>query len=82
MTIRIDEIRSLSVKERLRLLGEIWESLSAEPAELPLTAAQRRELDRRVGRSTVETPPRRSRGRRSARVWSGEGSDRSPHSGG
>ncbi len=48
MTIQIDEIRSLSVKERLRLLGEIWESLSAEPAELPLTTAQRKELDRRI----------------------------------
>lgn len=47
MTIQIDEIRNLSVKERLRLLGEIWDSLASEPGGLPLTAAQRRELDRR-----------------------------------
>ena len=48
MTIQIEEIRNLSVTERLRLLGEIWESLSADPDAIPLSPAQRKELDRRA----------------------------------
>ena len=39
-------IQDLSPEERLRLLEEIWDSLSDE--EVPLTAAQRAELDRRL----------------------------------
>jgi putative addiction module component (TIGR02574 family) len=47
MGIQIEEILTLSVKQRLRLLEEVWESIAANPEQLPLTAAQRRELDRR-----------------------------------
>ncbi len=47
MRIQVDEILNLSVKERLRLVGEIWDSIAASPEEISLTAAQRRELDRR-----------------------------------
>ena len=47
MKVQVDEILNLSVKERLGLIGEVWDSIAANPEEIPLTAAQRRELDRR-----------------------------------
>ena len=47
MKIQVDEILALSVKDRLHLVGEIWNSIAASPEEIPLTASQRKELDRR-----------------------------------
>lgn len=38
----------LSVEDRLALIEQLWESLSSSSAELPLTQAQRDELDRRL----------------------------------
>lgn len=40
------DIRALTPEERLTLLEEIWDSL--EPEDVPLTDAQRAELDRRL----------------------------------
>ncbi len=40
------DIRGLSAEERLALLGDLWDSLA--PEEIPLTEAQRTELDRRL----------------------------------
>ena len=40
------EIDHLTPEERLTLLGEIWDSLS--PEDVPVTDAQRSELDRRL----------------------------------
>jgi putative addiction module component (TIGR02574 family) len=42
-----DEIAKLPIEERLRLVEDIWESIRANPDELPMTEAQRTELDRR-----------------------------------
>ena len=42
------DITNLSAEERLRLLEELWDSLSATPEAIPLTNAQREELDRRL----------------------------------
>ncbi len=42
------DIANLSAEERLRLLEELWDSLSATPEAIPLTNAQREELDRRL----------------------------------
>jgi putative addiction module component (TIGR02574 family) len=42
------EIASLSPEERLHLLDQLWESLTATPEAVPLTNAQREELDRRL----------------------------------
>ncbi|HEY7675613.1 MAG TPA: addiction module protein, partial [Candidatus Methylomirabilis sp.] len=39
---------TLTVEERLQLLEEVWDSLSGTPQRLPLTDAQREELDRRL----------------------------------
>lgn len=44
-TLGIDK---LSVDERLQLLDEIWDSISAEPDQLPLTEEQKCEIDRRL----------------------------------
>lgn len=42
------EYDRLSVPERLALISEIWETVVAEGRPLPLTDAQRSELDRRL----------------------------------
>ena len=41
-------IADLSPEERLRLIEELWDSLSGKPGAIPLTNAQREELDRRL----------------------------------
>jgi putative addiction module component (TIGR02574 family) len=41
------EIQSLSVADRLQLLEEIWDSLLETPETVPVTDAQRKELERR-----------------------------------
>jgi putative addiction module component (TIGR02574 family) len=41
-------INDLSPAERLELIEELWNSLSERPENLPLTDAQRAELDRRL----------------------------------
>jgi putative addiction module component (TIGR02574 family) len=41
-------IDRLSVAERLRLIGEIWDSIAADVEREPLTEAQRQEVDRRL----------------------------------
>jgi putative addiction module component (TIGR02574 family) len=46
----------MSREERLRLLEELWESLSRSPAEVPVTEAQRAELDRRLDELEEEGP--------------------------
>jgi putative addiction module component (TIGR02574 family) len=47
-SVDIREILKLSVTERLRLVEDIWDSIAASPDALPVTDAQRRELDRRL----------------------------------
>lgn len=41
-------IEGLSPEERLDLLEKLWDSLSQNPSDVPLTDAQRRELDGRL----------------------------------
>jgi len=47
MSVSIEEILNLSVKKRLAVIEEIWDSIASEEDAVPLTSAQRRELDRR-----------------------------------
>ena len=42
------DINKLSPEERLDLIEELWDSLSEDPANIPLTEAQAKELDRRL----------------------------------
>ena len=48
--------RQLSPEERLQLLEALWESLSVTPEVIPLTHAQREELDRRLDELDREGP--------------------------
>ena len=41
-------IDDLTPEERLRLIEELWDSLSETPGAVPLTNVQREELDRRL----------------------------------
>ena len=42
------DIEKLAPRERLQLISDLWESLRSTPEAVPLTPAQRSELDRRL----------------------------------
>ena len=42
------DLSALTVDERLQLAEDLWESIRAESADVPLTPAQKAELDRRL----------------------------------
>jgi putative addiction module component (TIGR02574 family) len=48
MSTQVEEIIRLSVAERIQLAQDIWDSIAADPAALPLTDAEKQELDRRL----------------------------------
>lgn len=50
------DIARLTPEERLSLLEELWDSLAIMPEALPLTDAQRAELDRRLDELDTEGP--------------------------
>jgi len=43
-----EEIRRLSVDERIRLIQDIWEGIAADSDPPPLTESQRSEIARRI----------------------------------
>lgn len=47
-TAIMTDILQMTPAERLELIGEIWDSLSSSPESIPLTEAQKAELDRRL----------------------------------
>lgn len=48
ITATLNEIASLSISDRIRLVQAIWDSVAAEQAYPDLTEAQKRELDYRI----------------------------------
>ncbi len=48
ITATLNEIVSLSIEERIRLVQAIWDSIAAEQAYPDLTETQKRELDHRI----------------------------------
>ncbi len=50
------DIAKLSREDRLKLLDELWDSLCETPEAVPLTDAQREELDRRLDELDSEGP--------------------------
>lgn len=42
------DISQLSVAERIQLAEDLWDSISAQQKEFPLTEKQKQELDRRL----------------------------------
>ena len=47
-SVDIKEILKLSVPDRIELVEAIWDSIVDNPGALPVTEAQRHELDRRL----------------------------------
>ncbi len=47
MSINIDDLRSLSPEEKLRIIEIMWDDLSANDQEIPLPAWVKEEMDRR-----------------------------------
>lgn len=60
MTTRVIDIDKLSPDERLRLIDDLWDSLRATPEAVPITQAQRDELDRRLDEAERGTGDRSS----------------------
>jgi putative addiction module component (TIGR02574 family) len=48
MSTQLSEILQLTVAERIQLAEDIWDSVAAFPEAIPLTDAQKEELDRRL----------------------------------
>lgn len=42
------DILSLSIAERMELIGDLWDSMAEVPEAIALTEAQKTELDRRL----------------------------------
>ena len=42
-------MHALSIEEKLELIEELWNSITADQAALPVTDEQRQELDLRLG---------------------------------
>lgn len=47
-TLAKSEVLSLSVAERIQLVEDIWDTIAEDPGALPLSDAQRAELDHRL----------------------------------
>ncbi len=47
-TMKALGIDQLSIEDRLTLVQEIWDSIAAMPEQIPLSEAQRSELERRL----------------------------------
>lgn len=54
MSATLTEIASLSIENRIHLVEAIWDTIAAEPDELKLTAAQKRELEWRLKAHTAD----------------------------
>jgi putative addiction module component (TIGR02574 family) len=48
MSTQLSDILQLTVAERIQLAEDIWDSVAAFPEAIPLTDAQKAELDRRL----------------------------------
>jgi len=46
--IRLEDIKKLSVGERVQLVEDIWDTIPAGADDIPLTETQKNELDRRL----------------------------------
>ncbi len=57
----LTELEELTVTERLRLMEEIWNSLTSAPKQLDVPAWHRNELDRRLAEKDL--------GAHGARLW-------------
>jgi len=56
-SISITDILELSIPERILLVEEIWDSITAQAESLPVTDNQKRELEQRL--TAFEKEPRK-----------------------
>jgi putative addiction module component (TIGR02574 family) len=56
MALPAIDLDHLSTEERLDLIGRLWDSLGAAASTLPLSPAQREELDERIDDMEREGP--------------------------
>ena len=54
-----DKPRQRPVKERIKLVEDLWDSIAADQNSLPLTLEQRAELDRRLDAYETDGKPGR-----------------------
>ena len=48
------KLKDLPLEERIRVVEDLWDSIAADQKALPLTAAQKAELDRRLDAYEVD----------------------------
>ena len=48
MNTQVADILELSVAERIQIVEDIWDSISQKPDQLPVSEAEKLELDRRL----------------------------------
>ena len=48
MSTELSDILQMSVAERIQLVEDIWDSIASSPESIPVTDAQKEELDRRL----------------------------------
>jgi len=48
MIAKIADLNTLPIVEKIQLVEDLWDSIAADQASLPLTPEQRTELDRRL----------------------------------
>ncbi|HYM44365.1 MAG TPA: addiction module protein [Steroidobacteraceae bacterium] len=53
------KLKELPLDERIKLVEDLWDSIAAEQKALPLTSAQREELDRRLDAYEIDKNPGR-----------------------
>jgi putative addiction module component (TIGR02574 family) len=53
------KLNELPLDERIKLVEELWDSIAADQKALPLTPAQRAELDRRLDAYELDKNPGR-----------------------
>jgi putative addiction module component (TIGR02574 family) len=69
LTLKSLGIDQLSIPERILLVEEIWDSIAATPEEVPLSNAQRAELDRRLAAYEADPQTGSSWEEVNARLW-------------
>ena len=50
-------VQDLPLGDKLKLVEDIWDSIAADQQKLPLTEAQRAELDRRLAEFELDQEP-------------------------
>lgn len=48
MNTKVADILELSVAEKIQIVEDIWDSISQNPEELPVSEAEKQELDKRL----------------------------------